>query len=384
MESKNITEIRKEINSIDEDLLRLFVRRLEIVGEVAASKKERGAPVFDPAREREILTRVADKVGPDLENEASLFFSTIFSISRGRQREELFPDPAFKGDIERAIAAAPERFPTTAAVACQGTEGAYSQQAASLMFAFPTILYFQTFEDVFAAVDKGLCKYGVLPIENSAAGSVTAVYDLMAKHKFKIVRAWRLRVKHVLLALPGVKIEDVKEIASHQHALAQCTQFLRDNPQIKAVPFSNTAAAAKELAASGRKDVAVIASRSCAELYGLNVLSEDVSDVQSNFTRFICISKETEIHRNANKFSVMMSLAHRPGSLCGVMAKFASIGVNLTKLESRPVRGSDFEFMFIFDFEASPCDPRVLKLLSGFAADTAIENFTFLGAYCEE
>ena len=203
MESKNITEIRKEINSIDEDLLRLFVRRLEIVGEVAASKKERGVPVFDPAREREILTRVADKVGPDLENEASLFFSTIFSISRGRQREELFPDPAFKGDIERAIAAAPERFPTTAAVACQGTEGAYSQQAASLMFAFPTILYFQTFEDVFAAVDKGLCKYGVLPIENSAAGSVTAVYDLMAKHKFKIVRAWRLRVKHVLLALPG-------------------------------------------------------------------------------------------------------------------------------------------------------------------------------------
>jgi chorismate mutase/prephenate dehydratase len=279
---------------------------------------------------------------------------------------------------------ASDRFPTSAAVACQGTEGAYSQQAASLMFPFPTILYFNTFEDVFRAVDKGLCKYGVLPIENSAAGSVTSVYDLMAKHKFKIVRASRLRVKHVLLAHPDAKFEDIKEIMSHQHALAQCTEFLRNNPQMKAIPFSNTAAAAKELSESRRKDVAVIASRSCAELYGLKVLSEDVSDVQANFTRFICISKETEIYHNANKFSIMMSLAHRPGALCGVMAKFASIGVNLTKLESRPVRGSDFEFMFIFDFEASPYDPRVLKLLAGFSNDTSIENFTFLGAYCEE
>lgn len=384
MEAKNINDIRKEINEIDDELLRLFVRRLEIVHDVAASKKERGAPVFDPGREREILSRVANKVGPELENEACLFFSTMFSISRGKQREELFPDSKFRNEIENAMNNMTGRFPTSAAVACQGTEGAYSQQAASMMFSFPTILYFQTFEDVFNAVDKGLCKYGVLPIENSAAGSVTSVYDLMAKHKFKIVRALRLRVKHVLLALPDTKIEDVKEVMSHQHALAQCTQFLRDNPQMKAVPFSNTATAAKELAASGKKDVAVIASRACAELYGLKIISEDVSDVQSNFTRFICISKETEIYSNANKFSIMMSLAHRPGSLCGVMAKFASIGVNLTKLESRPVRGSDFEFMFIFDFEASPDDPRVLKLLAGFSNDTSIEHFTFLGAYSEE
>jgi chorismate mutase/prephenate dehydratase len=384
MESKDINDIRKEINAIDDDLLRLFVRRLEIVRDVAASKKERGAPVFDPEREREILSRVAGNVGPDLENEACLFFSTMFSISRGRQREELFPNPHFRNEIEKAMQNASDRFPTSAAVACQGTEGAYSQQAASLMFPFPTILYFNTFEDVFRAVDKGLCKYGVLPIENSAAGSVTSVYDLMAKHKFKIVRASRLRVKHVLLVHPDAKFEDIKEIMSHQHALAQCTEFLRNNPQMKAIPFSNTAAAAKELSESGRKDVAVIASRSCAELYGLKVLSEDVSDVQANFTRFICISKETEIYHNANKFSIMMSLAHRPGALCGVMAKFASIGVNLTKLESRPVRGSDFEFMFIFDFEASPYDPRVLKLLAGFSNDTSIENFTFLGAYCEE
>ncbi|MBO7166338.1 MAG: chorismate mutase [Kiritimatiellae bacterium] len=384
MEEKKLDEIRKEINNIDKDLLRLFVRRLEIVQDVAESKKARGLPVFDPVREREILSRVAGEVGPDLENEVSLFFSTMFSISRSRQREALSPEVSLRKEIEAALEKAPENFPSRAPIACQGVEGAYSQQAASILFKFPTILYFNSFEDVFSAVEKGLCKYGILPIENSAAGSVTSVYDIMAKHNFKIVKALRLRIRHVLLAPPGVKMEDIKEVTSHPHAIAQCTNFFKAHPDIKANPYTNTAAAAKDLASSQRKDLAVIASRSCAELYGLNVIAEDICDVQSNYTRFICISKETEIYHDAKKFSIVMSLAHRPGSLCGVMSKFASIGVNLTKLESRPVPGSDFEFMFIFDFEASPRDPRVLKLLSGFANDTSIEHFTFLGAYAED
>jgi chorismate mutase/prephenate dehydratase len=379
---KDITNIRSEIDAIDQELARLFRRRLEIVADVAASKHERGAPVTDPARERDILSRVTAEVGPEYENGARLFFATLFGIAKARQRTMLNGEAQLVKDI-RAAQAASVRFPNRAVVACPGTEGSYAQQATSIMFQLPTILYFTSFEKVFEAVEQGLCPYGILPIENSAAGSVAAVYDLMVKHHFHIARALRLKVDHVLLAARGVKLEDVREVTSHPHALAQCSDFLKSHPQLKAVPGANTAVTAKALAASGRRDAAVIASRACAELYGLDVIAEDIADAVYNYTRFICISKGLEVYPDANKFSIMLSLPHRPGSLNGLISKFAAINVNLTKLESRPIPGMDFEFRFTFDFEAPPSDPAVLGLLAELALDPEIEHFTFLGAYAE-
>ena len=379
---KDIGNIRAEIDSIDRELARLFQRRLEIVGQVAASKLERGAPVSDPARERDILSRVTAAVGPEYENGARLFFSTLFGISKARQRTMLAGESPLVDRI-RAAASKGTRFPNRAVVACAGTEGSYAQEATTLMFPLPTILYFNGFEPVFEAVEQGLCPYGILPIENSAAGSVSAVYDLMVRHRFHIVRALRLKVDHVLLAARGVKLADVREIVSHPHALAQCGTFLKAHPKIKATPGVNTAVAAKELASSGRRDQAVIASRTCAELYGLDVVAEGIADAAFNYTRFICISKNMEIYPDAGKFSIMLSLPHRPGALNGLISKFAAIDVNLTKLESRPIPGMDFEFRFTFDFEAPPTDTAVLALLSELSQDPGIEHFTFLGAYAE-
>ena len=379
---KDLGSIRAEIDSIDRELARLFQRRLEIVGQVAASKLERGAPVSDPARERDILSRVTAAVGPEYENGARLFFSTLFGISKARQRTMLAGESPLVDRI-RAAASKGTRFPNRAVVACAGTEGSYAQEATTLMFPLPTILYFNGFEPVFEAVEQGLCPYGILPIENSAAGSVSAVYDLMVRHRFHIVRALRLKVDHVLLAARGVKLADVREIVSHPHALAQCGTFLKAHPKIKATPGVNTAVAAKELAASGRRDQAVIASRTCAELYGLDVVAEGIADAAFNYTRFICISKNMEIYPDAGKFSIMLSLPHRPGALNGLISKFAAIDVNLTKLESRPIPGMDFEFRFTFDFEAPPTDTAVLALLSELSQDPGIEHFTFLGAYAE-
>ena len=379
---KDIKDIRGEIDSIDQELARLFRRRLEIVADVAASKHARGAPVTDPARERDILSRVTAEVGPDYENGARLFFATLFGIAKARQRTMLNGEAPLVKAIQ-ASRSAFERFPNRAVVACPGTEGSYAQQATSIMFQLPTILYFTSFDKVFEAVEQGLCPYGILPIENSAAGSVAAVYDLMVKHRFHIARALRLKVDHVLLAAHGVKLSDVREIISHPHALAQCGDFLKAHPEIKAVPGANTAVGAKALSASGRRDAAVIASRACAELYGLDVIAEDIADAVYNYTRFICISKDLQIYPDANKFSIMLSLPHRPGSLNGLISKFAAINVNLTKLESRPIPGMDFEFRFTFDFEAPPSDPSVLALLAELAQDPEIEHFTFLGAYAE-
>ena len=382
--SDTVESVRDEINEIDDGLVKLFMRRMSASEKMAEVKRASSAPVQDPARERSILAKVAKAVGPDLENEARLMFTTLMSISRGRQRAELAGESEFCRTIEESVAATPGTFPSSASVACPGVEGAYSQQAACRLVNFPTILYFKGFDDVFSAVEKGMCDYGILPIENSAVGSVTAVYDLMAKHNFKIVRAVKLRIRHVLLAPRGTRLEDVKEISSHPHAIAQCSDFLHGLPGIRAVPATNTAAAAAAIASSGRKDVAVIAARECAELYGLEVVKEDISNTSSNYTRFICISKRNEIYPDAGKISVMMSLNHRPGALTDVLVKFAAAGVNLTKLESRPVPGSDFEFRFIFDFEATLRDPRVVKMLSGFSTDPEIEHFTFLGAYSEK
>ena len=292
-------------------------------------------------------------------------------------------EPALVAKIREACASTPNVFPSRAIVACPGTEGGYAQQAASSFFHLPTIMYFRSFENIFDAVEQGLCPYGVLPIENSAAGSVAAVYDLMDTHRFHIVKALRMKVDHVLLAKPGTRLEDVKEISSHPHALAQCTAFLKKHPSIRTLPDTNTACAAKELASSGAKNRAVIASRACAELYGLEIVKEGIMDAVYNYTRFICIAKKCEIYPDAKKFSIMLSLPHRPGSLNGIISRFASIGVNLTKLESRPVPGLDFEFRFTFDFEASPREEAVLGLLAELANDPQIEHFTFLGAYPE-
>ena len=379
----DMSNARAEIDSIDDSIAGLFMRRMELMGDIVAAKRAKGASVTDPARERAILTRVAEKCGPDLENGARLLFSTIFGISRARQRLIAGGKGAVVEAIEKACAES-KTFPTRAVVACPGTEGSYAQQSVSRMFSLPTILYFTSFGKVFEAVENGLCPYGVLPIENSAAGSVAAVYDLMQKHRFHIVKSLRLKVDHVLLAPKGVSLVDVREVRSHPHALAQCGGFLSAHPQMRAVPGGNTAAEAKALAESGRRDAAAIASRACAELYGLDVVAEGIADAAFNYTRFICISKNLEIYPDANKFSIMMSLPHRPGALNSVIAKFASINVNLTKLESRPVPGMDFEFRFIFDFEASATDPAVLALVSELSSDPEIEHFTFLGAYGEK
>lgn len=380
---KDLAQLRTEIDSVDSQLVKLLERRMAIADEVAAVKHDHGSVVTDLHRERQILTSVSEAVRPDLARGVRTVYSTIFNVSKARQRLRVGGNPQFEADVDRAVAETAPTFPELAIVACAGDDGSFAQQAASRMFAVPTILYFNNFEKVFEAVEKDLCPYGVLPIENSSAGSVTAVYDLMQRHRFHIVRGLKLKVEHVLLANKGVELKDVKVVSSHPHALAQCSEFLKHHPEIKVEPEPNTAIAARRLAETGAKDRAVVASRACAELYGLNVLKEGIADSSYNYTRFICISRKLEIYPKANKSSVMFSLQHRPGALTEVISKFAAIGVNLTKLESRPVPGSAFEFRFVFEFDSTPANPEVRALLAELDVDPMVEHFTFLGAYEE-
>ena len=377
----DITELRSEIDKIDDELLRLFCARMELSAQVADYKRERGLPIYVPAREREILQNVAQKAGTELSDYARSLYSTIFELSRGYQAKRYGKETTLFREITTAIENTPKLFPRSAMVACQGVEGAYSQLACEKIFQSPMILYFKNFEGVFSAIEKGMCRYGVLPIENSTAGSVNQVYDLMIQHNFSIVRTFRLKVDHNLLVNPGTKLEDIREIYSHQQAISQCAGFLAKLPNVNVMAVENTAVAAEMVASSGRKDVAALSSRSCAQLYGLENIAPSIQDKGNNRTRFICISKNLEIYPGADKTSIMMILPHKPGALYRVLARIYTLGINVTKLESRPLPDREFEFMFYFDLETSIYSEEFVQLMCEL--DDFCEEFKYLGSFSE-
>ena len=377
----DIQDYRKQIDSIDDQLVKLFCQRMDVAAKIADYKKENNMPIHVPAREREKLLDVAQKAGPEMANYTRVLYSMLFELSRSYQSKRNAKASKLHNEIEKAIEHTPKLFPQAPMVACQGTEGAYAQIACEKIFKSPFIMYFKNFEGVFNAISQGLCEYGVLPIENSTAGSVKKVYDLMIEHNFSIVRTFRLKVEHNLLANPGSKLADIKEIYSHEQAIGQCAAYLETLHGVKITPVENTAVAAKMVSESGRNDVAAISSKNCAELYGLEILKASIHDKDNNRTRFICITKNLEIYPGSDKTSIMMTLPHRPGSLYRVLARMYVLGINVTKLESRPIPDSDFEFMFYFDLETSIYSEEFVQLMCEL--DELCEEFKYLGSFTE-
>lgn len=375
-----LKDSRNLIDNIDNELTELFKKRMDIVSEVAAYKREKGLPVLNSQRERDIIARVTEDMDDTMASYTKTWFNTIFECSRSYQNSRNCPKTKTEENIESSLLPADTLFPKSAVVACQGVEGANSQLACDKLFERPKIMYMKSFDSVFTAVDKGLCRYGILPIENSLQGSVISVYDLMKKYRFHIVRSVKIKIDHMLMAKPAVKLSEIKEIYSHEQALAQCSDFL-STLGVKLIPCENTATAAKILSESDRRDIAAISSKSCAELYDLSILSENIQNSDNNYTRFICISKDLEIYPGANKISIMFTVPHKPGSLYSMISKFSVLGVNLTKLESRPIPGKDFEFMFYLDFEASVYAKDIRHLISTLEEEP--EFFAFLGNYLE-
>lgn len=377
----DIKDLRCQIDDVDSELVKLFVKRMELSAKVADYKKEMGMPIYVPAREREVLQEVAQKAGPEMANYTRVLYSMLFELSRSYQSKRNTTATPLYQEITQSIQHTPQLFPQAPMVACQGVEGAYAQIACEKMFKAPFIMYFKNFDGVFQAIEQGLCEYGILPIENSTAGSVKKVYDLMIHHNFSIIRSFRLKVDHNLLALPGAKLSDIKEIYSHEQAINQCADFLNTLPGVKIIPVENTAVAAETVSKSGRMDVAALSSHACEELYDLKSLKDSVQDKGNNRTRFICISKQLEIYPGSDKTSIMMILPHKPGSLYRVLARMYTLGINVIKLESRPIPDRDFEFMFYFDLETSIYSDEFVQLMCEL--DDLCDEFKYLGSYTE-
>ena len=356
-------ELRARIDEVDSQLISLIEQRMDIAAQIAGVKKEKSLPILDAAREREKLSWVAGQTRPETQDYMRVLYSLIFELSRSYQNRLLNKSTPQYELIKTAIETTPKLFPKTAQVVCQGVDGSYSTLACEKMFASANVMYVKTFKGVFAAIESGLSEYGIIPIENSTAGSVKDVYDLMIEHNFYIVRSTRVKVNHCLLANPGVKLADIKEVFSHDQAIRQCESYLKQLG-VKVTRCENTAQAAAMVAESGRKDAAALSSYRCAELYGLQCLEASVQDSGNNHTRFICIAKKPEIYPGADKTTLMMVLPHRPGSLYKVLARLYALGINLQKLESRPIPERDFEFRFYFDLETSIYSDEFAQLIS--------------------
>lgn len=375
----DLEKARETIDRIDNELVKLFSERMEAVTEVAKYKKENNLPIFNGKREREVLDKVAKEVQPELALYAKVLYNTLFSVSRAYQTKNNGCESEIVEKIKDALRNTDNIFPESAVVACQGTDGAYSQKACEKLFKNPSVMFFDSFKGVLDAVSGGMCRYGILPLENSVHGTVTEVYDLLSSYEFSIVKAAKIQINHVL----ATKQKDAKitEICSHRQALGQCDKYISTLKNVTVTKCDNTAIAAEMVANSERNDLGVICSKECAKLYGLHILDENVANSDNNHTRFICISKNPEIYPGADKISFVITLPHIAGSLYSVMSRFAAAGINLTKIESRPISGKDFEFEFYFEMEASVYSEDLYAVLSEM--ENSDEKFRFFGCYRE-
>ncbi|HPJ03031.1 MAG TPA: prephenate dehydratase domain-containing protein [Candidatus Limiplasma sp.] len=377
----DMKDFREQIDAADDRLIRAFIDRMNTSADIARYKHENKIPIFDSQRERQKIASVLDQTPQELKSYASALYHQLFDLSRNFQEQTLRPVSPILETIREAIDQTDKNFPKNPFVACQGVEGAYSQLACEKLFSMPNIMYCASWESVFAAVDSGLCRYGVLPIENSTAGSINMIYDLMMHYHFYIVRSTRLKVNHNLLAKPGTKLGDIKEIFSHEQAITQCAGLLKELKNVKVTAVANTAMAAQKVAESDRTDIAALSSRPCAALYGLDCLRESVQDTGSNFTRFITISKKLEIYPGSDKTSVKLVVSHKPGSLYRILSLFNALGININKLESRPIPDRDFEFMLYFDLDTPIYSEEFLAMINSL--DLTCEQFEYLGSYLE-
>ena len=377
---EDLQSLRAQIDVIDRQLAELFRQRMDVTRQVGEYKAANGLPILDRTREKQVLAAKAALVGDDLRADITTLFETIMSLSR-RQQQALVDDNSWIEGHRAAWAACRVPLPNPR-VLYQGEPGAYAEEAAIRFFGTDcsrknTV----TWEDIFVALRDGSADYGVLPIENSSTGSINQVYDLLAKYGAYIVGEQTIRVDHCLMAPKGATLDTIREVCSHEQGLFQCEEYLKDKGWDRKVML-NTAAAAKWVADSGDASLSAIGSRHAAELYGLDILAEGINTNRENFTRFVVVSPLPELREGRNKVSAMFTIAHESGTLHRIMTVFATGGLNMMKLESRPIPGRSWEYRFFVDFtgdlvaygmdsilrEMSQC-AATLRILGNYKAD---------------
>ena len=348
--------LRDQIDGIDRELVELFCRRMAVTRAVGEYKQAHGIPVLDVARERQVLEKKRALVDtPELKTAVTTLYETVMGLSRRQQRalvRESEDHPNFR---RFADAFARRREPVERPrVVYQGEPGAYSEMACMDFFGKEVDCEgLEQFEDTFLALKEGRADYAVVPIENSSTGAIRQICDLLTQYECFIVGETTVHVSHCLMAPAGASLDTITHVYSHEQGLFQCEQFLNRHPQWKQVPQADTAGSAQYVAACGDVSKAAICSSRAAELYGLTILAENVNHNANNTTRFVVVSPRAELREGRDKISTLFHLPHRSGSLHEILTIFAVNGLNVVKLESRPLPGKSWEYLFFLEFTGS-------------------------------
>ena len=374
----SLEELREQLDQIDDKIAELYEERMEVCAWVGEYKIQAGRKVFDRQREKEKLADVASKVKGEFNRKGiQELYQQLMSMSRKLQYQQLVAAGAL-GRLPFIQVDSLDK--KNARVVFQGTEGAYSQAAMQQFFGNDVNnFHVRTFREAMEAIEEGSADYAVLPIENSSAGPVNEMYDLLDEFENYIVAETILPVVHTLSGLPGAKISDIQRVYSKAEALMQTSRFLEDHSDWQKISVVNTAIAAKKVLKEQDITQGAVCSAYAAKVHGLSVLVEGINDDPDNCTRFIVVTNQKIYLKNASKISIRFELPHQSGSLYGILSHFIYNDLNMTKIESRPIKGKQWEYRFFVDFEGNMEDGAVKNAIRGLREET--RNLKILGNY---
>lgn len=373
----DLLEIRGKLDEVDKEIVELYEKRMDLCAQVAEYKIETGKKVFDKQREQEKLAKVKSLTSNDFNSHGvEELFEQLMSMSRKLQYQ-LLAKHGSEGRLP--FIGVDELDASKARVVFQGAEGAYSQIAMQAYFGDQiNSFHVDTFRDAMSAIDEGSADFAVLPIENSTAGTVAEIYDLLVEFENYIVGEQIIKIEHCLLGVPGSKLEDLKTVYSHPQSLMQSARFLSEHDWSQ-ISMKNNAFAAKKVAQEKDVTQAAIASELAGKLYGLDVLKKGVNNSESNSTRFIIVTNQKIFKKDASKISICFEIPHESGSLYHMLSHFIYNNINLSKIESCPIPSRDWEYRFFIDFEGNLADGAVKNAMRGLR-DEAL-NLKILGNY---
>lgn len=371
----NLDYLRDKIDKIDGEMIKLFQERMDVVYKVAEYKKKNDMDILDESREENVIkTQLKRLENKSIEKEAEVFLKEIMKISRNFQKK------SFQSSYYNNECLSVKKYDKSCRVGFQGVLASFSYEALIDYFGHEVeAVNFETFKDVFQGLKDGKINYGVLPIENSSTGGILEVYDLLRDYGFYIVGEKCIKVNHNLLGVKGASLNDVKEVYSHSQAFMQSSKFLDKYESWRLIPYFNTARSAKYISEENDKSRASIASKKAAELYGLEILSENINYNTNNYTRFIIISRNEECNKDNDKISILITLPHEPGSLYKVLKYFKKNNLNMTKIESRPMVDRSWEYFFYIDFYGNVLEKNAKEALKGIENESVY--FKLLGKY---
>ncbi len=371
----DLSEIRVKIDKLDDEILELFLERMELASDVAKYKAANNMVVFQSDREKFIIDNVKRNSPEELRKSAAFLFMNIMDISKVSQINEITPDAEIPHIKEAKL---------RPSVAVQGIEGAYGHAAAKQLFKSGNISYYAAFREVFEAVENGDVDYGVIPVENSTAGEVAANMELLESHGVYICQTTKVECAHVLAAKHGVSEDDIKILFGHEQAIRQCAEYINNHRELTVIPYHNNAAAAQMVSENPSSELGCICSEECAEMHGLDVIRKHIATDPNNCTRFICVSKNVEVYDGADTVAVSLSIPNIAGSLYRLLTKFAVNGMSMTKIQSKPLPVDirlkyPNDYMFYIEFTGNIENPVVRKLLKNFGDE--LNYFKFHGNF---